>query len=300
MCRDADGRARKHKVKNVYQQGVRSVYKVTLENGKSIKVTENHRLQARDCYKRVDELIVGEDELWCCDFTYDNKPVRKYNFSDVTEKHRGARGIGKHMSGDRCGENNAMYTNGGWTKFKQYKATHAHCEIDGCDKCAENGDRIEIHHIDGDRTNNEDSNLQALCVSHHKQVHFDNGRRKHGEKGYETYLSKVVSIEYAGEEMTYDVEMDSEEHNFFANGMSLNCIGTIILILAIIFLLLARKPANNFRLVTTCPEFYVCVVCFAVAAVLIGFGLFFTIQGILKKVQYQALLKDIQNDTFHQ
>ena len=220
MCRDADGRARKHKVKNVYQQGVRSVYKVTLENGKSIKVTENHRLQARDCYKRVDELIVGEDELWCCDFTYDNKPVRKYNFSDVTEEHRGARGIGKHMSGDRCGENNAMYTNGGWTKFKQYKATHAHCEIDGCDKCAENGDRIEIHHIDGDRTNNEDSNLQALCVSHHKQVHFDNGRRKHGEKGYETYLSKVVSIEYAGEEMTYDVEMDSEEHNFFANGIS--------------------------------------------------------------------------------
>lgn len=88
--------------------------------------------------------------------------------------------------------------------------------------------------------------------------------------------------------------------NFFANGMSLNCIGTIILVLAIIFLLLSRKPANNFQLVTTCPEFYVCVVCFVVSAVLIGFGLFFTIQGILKKVQYQALLKDIQNETFHQ
>lgn len=220
ICRDVDGRARKHKVKNVYQQGVKPVYKVMLENGKSITATANHRLQARDCYKRVDELVAGEDELWCCDFIYDNKPVRKYNFSDVTEERRGARGIGKHMDGNRCGENNAMYTNGGWTKFKHYKETHTHCEIDGCDKCTENGDRIEIHHINGDRTNNEDSNLQALCVSHHKQVHFDNGRRKHGEKGYETYLSKVISIEYAGEEMTYDVEMDSEEHNFFANGIS--------------------------------------------------------------------------------
>ena len=220
ICRDADGRARKHKVKNVYQQGIQPVYEVKLENGKSIKVTANHRLQARDCYKRIDELVVGQDELWCCDFVYDNKKLNRYSFSDVTEEHKGARGIGKHMSGDRRGENNVMYTNGGWTKFKRYKETHTHCEIDGCEKCAENGDRIEIRHIDGDRTNNEDSNLQALCVSHHKKAHFDNGRRKHGEKGYETYLSKVVSVEYAGEEMTYDVEMDSEEHNFFANGIS--------------------------------------------------------------------------------
>ena len=47
--------------------------------------------------------------------------------------------------------------------------------------------------------------------------------------------------------------------NFFASGMSLNLIGAIILVLAIIFLVLAHKPANNFALVTTCPEFFVCV-----------------------------------------
>ena len=88
--------------------------------------------------------------------------------------------------------------------------------------------------------------------------------------------------------------------NFFASGMSLNLIGAIILILAVIFLALAHKPANNFALVTTCPEFYVCIAFFVICAILIGGGLVLTTIGILKKAKYQQLLKDIQNQVFYQ
>ena len=87
---------------------------------------------------------------------------------------------------------------------------------------------------------------------------------------------------------------------FFASGMSLNLIGAIILVLAIIFLVLAHKPANNFALVTTCPEFFVCVAFFIIAGILIGVGLVLTVIGILKKAKYQQLLKDIQNQVFYQ
>lgn len=144
ICRDADGRARKHKVKNVFKQGVQPLYEVKLENGKSGKFTANHRLQAADgTYKRVDELVIGEDALWCCDFVYE-KDHDRYTLTDASVnctngKHLGAT---RTMSGGKCGQN-----------------------------------------------------------------------------GYPTYLSKIVSIEYVGEDMTYDVEINSVEHNFFANGI---------------------------------------------------------------------------------
>lgn len=139
ICRDADGRARKHKVKNVFKQGVQPLYEVKLENGKSGKFTANHRLQTADgTYKRVDKLVIGEDTLWCCDFVYE----------------------------------------------KDHANASTNCT---------NG-----KHLGTTRTM---------------------GRVKRGQKGYPTYLSKIVSIEYVGDDMTYDVEIDSVEHNFFANGI---------------------------------------------------------------------------------
>lgn len=112
MCRDADGRSRRHKVTNVWQQGVRPVFEITLENGKSIKATGNHRFQAADgTYKTVD-MLTTNDLLWCCDFIYDS--------------------------------------------------------------------------------------AQKRCP---------------------TYMSRIVSIVPCGAEMVYDVEIDSDEHNFFANGI---------------------------------------------------------------------------------
>jgi DNA-directed RNA polymerase subunit RPC12/RpoP len=88
--------------------------------------------------------------------------------------------------------------------------------------------------------------------------------------------------------------------NAFSNGMSLNCVGVIILILAIIFFQLSKKPAQNFTLVTTCPEFFVSMTAFAIGGVMLIVGLVFTLIGVLNKHKYQKLLDDIQDDVFHQ
>ncbi len=88
--------------------------------------------------------------------------------------------------------------------------------------------------------------------------------------------------------------------NAFSNGMALNCVGVILLVLAIIFFLLAKKPAQNYQLITTCPEFFVSMVGFAVGGVLLILGIVFTTIGLITKGKYQKLLDDIQDDVFHQ
>lgn len=88
--------------------------------------------------------------------------------------------------------------------------------------------------------------------------------------------------------------------NFFASGMSFNCIGVILLILAVIFFFLARKPSNNFELVPTSPEFFVSMAFFGVGGVLLIIGIIFTSIGLTNKMKYEKLLHRIQDDTFHQ
>lgn len=88
--------------------------------------------------------------------------------------------------------------------------------------------------------------------------------------------------------------------NTFARGMGMLSIGTIALIISVIFYLLARKPSNGFRLVTSCAEFYVFVILAVISIILLALGTFFTIRGGLNKSRNAALLKEINNRTFVQ
>ena len=85
-----------------------------------------------------------------------------------------------------------------------------HCEICNCRR------GLEVHHIDKDRMNNDPSNLITLCESCHQRVHSQNLEV--------AYADEIVSIENVGEKKVYDIEMNSEYHNFSANGVIVhNC-----------------------------------------------------------------------------
>ena len=79
-----------------------------------------------------------------------------------------------------------------------------------CEVCGKEGG-TEIHHIDGSPKNNNSNNLIELCSTCHYVKH-------HGVTVRQIRLSKVETIEYVGEEMTYDIEMEEPHHNFVANG----------------------------------------------------------------------------------
>ena len=89
--------------------------------------------------------------------------------------------------------------------------------------------------------------------------------------------------------------------NAFARGMAMLCLGAIIGILAITFLLLSYKTSGGVKtLNTSVSTFYVFVGMAAMAVILLGYGVVSTVIGIQKKVQYTALLKDLNNKTFVQ
>lgn len=88
--------------------------------------------------------------------------------------------------------------------------------------------------------------------------------------------------------------------NSIATGMGSLSIGAIALILSILFYFLAKKPSNHYELVTTCAEFYVFLVLLILSVILLSVGAFYTTSGLLRQKSYEALLKDINNQTFVQ
>lgn len=84
-----------------------------------------------------------------------------------------------------------------------------------CEVCKQEKN-VQVHHLNENREDNEINNLVSLCVNCHQQIH-GNGLKI-------LYADEIVSIEKAGKKKVYDIEMDSEFHNFVANGVVVhNC-----------------------------------------------------------------------------
>lgn len=75
---------------------------------------------------------------------------------------------------------------------------------------------LDVHHIDKNHNNHDPQNLMTLCQSCHKRVHSNNLQT--------IYNDTIVSIEDAGEHKVYDITINSDNHNYVANGVVVhNC-----------------------------------------------------------------------------
>jgi phage FluMu protein Com len=88
--------------------------------------------------------------------------------------------------------------------------------------------------------------------------------------------------------------------NDFAKGMSNVAIAVILGATGFLFFLLSKKADIQFRVSTTCPEFYIFIVLSVIAVILLAVGGFFVTRGLLRKRKYTSLLKDINMETFVQ
>ena len=96
-----------------------------------------------------------------------------------------------------------------------------------CESCGHDGSvhRLERAHLDGDRRNNDPSNLRMWCVGCHKRHDYRyNGRRRRGEKGYPVIPARIVAVEYAGEIRTYAV-LISRSRWWIGNGVCIAASG---------------------------------------------------------------------------
>lgn len=211
LARNKDGRIRPMPVKDVHQNGIKPVYEIVLRNGMSLKATANHRHMMSDGrWRRVDHLSIGDSLM-----VHAGADEQSGMSLAALRTTVGERQLVGSIAG-AFGENNCGYVDGGFTEWKQNSSLLPQ----ECQNNPSHIGRLEVAHLDGNRTNNSIDNLRRLCVSCHKKHDYRfNNRRKAWDKGHLSASSEIVSIEYVGEEMTYDLEMATEEHCFVANGI---------------------------------------------------------------------------------
>ena len=212
-----DGRLHPNRIVDVHQNGIQPVWKVTLEDGNSITATANHRHMTSEGWREVADLSVGDELLVCGGYEQ-----QIYDPAATRTTSTGATYTGARLPNfQRNGTNSLGYRDGGFLALKEWTAGRVwECSEPGCSRTKAAGDRIERAHLDGDRTNNQPSNLAMKCASHHKQHDYrTNARRRRGDKGYSAIPCRIVSIEYVGEEMTYDLEMADPYHSWVGDNI---------------------------------------------------------------------------------
>lgn len=209
------GRLHPNRIIDVHQNGVRPVWKVTLADGRSITTTENHRHRTPAGWREVRNLSVGDLLLVCGEYEGQVWEPDKVRTTSSDPDYHGAK-LPNHL---RHGVDSLGYRDGGHLALKEWTEEQEWaCNEPGCTRSRAAGDRIERAHLDGNRLNNDPSNLAMKCASHHKAHDYRaNGRRRRGEKGYPVIPQVIVSIEPVGEEMTYDLEMETPYHSWVAN-----------------------------------------------------------------------------------
>jgi 5-methylcytosine-specific restriction protein A len=68
----------------------------------------------------------------------------------------------------------SFYSSPEWKKIRgRYVRLHPVCEEPGCVSAS-----VEVHHVDDDTTNNDDSNLRAVCKSCHGKINLQPFRER--------------------------------------------------------------------------------------------------------------------------
>lgn len=221
-----ENRLVKNTIVDIRDMGVRKTYKVTLDGGHSICVTDNHKHPTDRGIVRTDELNVGVD---CMFLNVGHIPQdTTYRFTDKghgnNTTYHSNENVYKFTQNSKKGHCGFIHTpDTEYVKLKTYKEKHM---SDSCGKCGvAPTTRLEVHHINGDHSTSgiDFSNLATLCPSCHKKEHYKQGRTKMGERGLYTELKKVVSVEYIGEDHVYDVEMAAPYHTFTTGNGVVTC-----------------------------------------------------------------------------
>lgn len=211
-----NGEFRKNKVLAVLDKGVQPVMKLTLEDGKTLVATADHEILTDDGWIRMDALNPGDMVL-----TNGRKSLDKDGY--VREGF--------------LFKDHPRYSTGG---------IYGHIPVmeNKIGRSLQSGEYV--HHIDGDKSNNDPSNLQLVTQSEHAKIHG-------WHRNITTFLPKevrVVSVEDAGEDHVYDVVCEHPHHNFVANSIVVHNCGKTRVGLGLI----AANPRLIRRVLIICPK----------------------------------------------
>jgi phosphate starvation-inducible protein PhoH and related proteins len=219
-----------NKVEGAWRTGVKEVLKITTDTAGFVKITKDDKVLLEDgTFKVAKEVVVGDRLLCKGDF--------KCPKTDRAKKRK--------TSKLRVTVEGLRYYEGGWGKKTHckivgktyyYKRCHrarlvVEADMNGVDyntyvlalrkdpnhtyrKILDGS--IEVHHKDGDVTNDTLDNLELLSQEAHAKLHYE----ERGQEGFgRVYkkISTVVSVEDLGEMEVFDLTMKAPNHNFVVN-----------------------------------------------------------------------------------
>lgn len=236
--RASDGFIRLGTVVDAWESGEKETFRVVTRGGKEIRATLDHRfLVFRNGESRwlpLRRIRIGDRVH--VDIGVSNSPKRREkNWYQLVS------GVKSHPYVGRRGVEPGK---GGWSVPKHRLVVEAvlnKLSYDEFVRRLKNGEveglhfldpkEFHVHHIDEDPRNNSLSNLEVKTSLDHHTEHGRQGGWKHVTA--RTGLDEVVSIGEPRVEMTYDIEVMEEDHNFIANGFVVHNSGKSLLAIAL-------------------------------------------------------------------
>lgn len=183
------------KVIDIYANGTKKVVRVETEHGESLKASLDHAVWTQDGWRKLGELSVG-------DYIARNGKVAISEFRQTPPALRSGIGV--------------------WTSMQRNSLIKA---VDTCYICKEIFDKtdLELDHIVPVVADLElalsVSNLAPVCSPCHKLK--TSSEQSLAERGTTAGVvwTQIIAIDDAGEEETYDLELEGPNRGFVANGL---------------------------------------------------------------------------------
>jgi thymidylate synthase (FAD) len=220
-------------IKDVMYSGMKEVYRITCEDGNSIKCSKDHRIYTNEGWKSIANGLTTSDFIGLNGLKYAGTGNYQV-YEDLKSKRE--MGLSVEQMADLYGC--SYHTIRKWLKIHNLKFT--------CQECGKGG-KLHCHHIVPVTTDisraYDKGNLITVCESCHQNIHRSaeneikfaekvtgesffplikqfgkNNKNRKGNK-LKVHFSKIVSIEKLGIEETYDIEVDHKYHNFTGNGI---------------------------------------------------------------------------------
>ncbi|MFF0788544.1 FAD-dependent thymidylate synthase [Streptomyces spiralis] len=188
--------AQRARIVDVIQSGVKSLIKVTTASGRTLRCTVDHAVFTPDGWRKAGELAVGDSVMAAGTAPRPSQAL-------VPPSLR--RGIGV------------------WTAMQRQRLIQ---EAGTCHLCGNGFPRAQLalDHVvpvaeDLTRALDE-SNLAPACETcHAAKSAGEQALAQRGGKIATAVPDRIVAIESAGEEMTYDLSVEGPWHNYLANGI---------------------------------------------------------------------------------
>lgn len=222
LSMDDDGRVRPNNLLKIQAPVQYRCLTITTASGRSITVSNDHRMLTSDGYKVALSLVVG-DEMVC----EKGWAAREKERIDGLTKRR-EEGY-KEWDGIN-GEGNPGWIDGRTQLLKStmdfvYKRDQGMCchcnkEDDGSSHGLEFAHIMTLEVYDGDYSRYHDpKNVMLLCNSCHKKYDYriQGSRNKRWSVGRPTELDPIVEIKDVGLQDVYDIFMQGPSHNYIGN-----------------------------------------------------------------------------------